>query len=79
MTDLLDIYPADEDRIVVNRVRILLPLPVDGPFDYKAPDGMVLDPGHFVEVPFGPRRVNGVVWPTPVSYTHLTLPTNREV
>ena len=64
MTDLLDIYPADEDRIVVNRVRILLPLPVDGPFDYKAPDGMVLDPGHFVEVPFGPRRVNGVVWPT---------------
>ncbi|MGH6942743.1 MAG: primosomal protein N', partial [Geminicoccaceae bacterium] len=43
-------------------VPVLLPLPLDTPFDYAVPDGLELAPGDFVEVPFGPRHVIGVVW-----------------
>ncbi len=41
---------------------VLLPLPLDGPFDYALSAGMDLVPGDVVEVPFGPRSVIGVVW-----------------
>ena len=41
---------------------VLLPLPLQGPYDYRVPDGMDLNPGDYVEVPLGPRRVAGVVW-----------------
>ena len=40
---------------------VLLPLPLDTPFDY-AVDEVELRPGDYVEVPFGPRQVIGVVW-----------------
>jgi primosomal protein N' (replication factor Y) len=43
-------------------VPVLLPLPLDEPFDYALPAGQSLPPGTFVEVPFGPRHVIGVVW-----------------
>jgi primosomal protein N' (replication factor Y) (superfamily II helicase) len=43
---------------------VLLPLPFDGPFDYRVPDGFELTPGAYVEVPFGPREIVGVVWHT---------------
>jgi primosomal protein N' (replication factor Y) len=44
------------------RVGVLLPLPLPEPYDYRVPDGLPLGPGDYVEVPFGPRRVVGVVW-----------------
>src|SRR5690606_7258799 len=43
-------------------VSVLLPLPLGGAYDYRAPDGLELAPGGFVEVPLGPRRLFGVVW-----------------
>jgi primosomal protein N' (replication factor Y) (superfamily II helicase) len=43
-------------------VPVLLPLPLDEPFDYALPGGESLPPGSHVEVPFGPRHVIGVVW-----------------
>jgi len=43
-------------------VSVLLPLPLVGPYDYRVPDGVVVAPGSFVEVPLGPRRLIGVVW-----------------
>jgi primosomal protein N' (replication factor Y) (superfamily II helicase) len=44
-------------------VPVLLPVPLDQVFDYLA-DGP-LPPGTVVEVPFGPRRLIGVVWEAP--------------
>lgn len=44
------------------RVRVLLPLPLGEPYDYKVPDDLDLPPGAYVEVPLGPRRLFGVVW-----------------
>jgi primosomal protein N' (replication factor Y) len=43
-------------------VPVLLPLPFDAPFDYAPPADAALQPGQFVEVPFGARQVVGVVW-----------------
>ena len=44
------------------RVRVLLPLPLDAPYDYLVPEEMQLEAGAVVEVPLGRRRVPGVVW-----------------
>ncbi|CEF56807.1 primosomal protein N' (replication factor Y) (superfamily II helicase) [Acetobacter ghanensis] len=44
------------------RVPVLLPMPFAGPFDYKAPASMALQPGDIVTVPLGNRRETGVVW-----------------
>jgi primosomal protein N' (replication factor Y) (superfamily II helicase) len=43
-------------------VPVLVPLPLDTPFDYAVDDGRALQPGDYVEVPFGRRQVIGVVW-----------------
>ena len=47
---------------MVSSVPVLIPLPLDEPFDYAVPDEMDLAPGDLVEVPFGPRQVVGAVW-----------------
>ncbi|MEE8245669.1 MAG: primosomal protein N', partial [Alphaproteobacteria bacterium] len=44
------------------RVRVLLPLPLSGAYDYSVPAGLRLEPGAFVRVPLGSREVVGVVW-----------------
>lgn len=46
-------------------VPVLVPVPVDAPFDYRwsLPDPPL--PGSYVEVPFGARRLVGVVWDRP--------------
>jgi primosomal protein N' (replication factor Y) len=44
------------------RVRVLLPLPLDGAYDYRLPHGMAAVPGSYVEVPLGRRSVVGIVW-----------------
>jgi primosomal protein N' (replication factor Y) len=51
-----------DDAEALARVRVLLPLPLDGAYDYKAARGLDLAPGDFVRVPLGSRHVNGVVW-----------------
>ena len=43
-------------------VAVLLPLPVAGPYDYKVPAGLALQPGDFVHAPLGSREMTGVVW-----------------
>ena len=42
-------------------VKVLFPLPLPKPYDYRAPGPLA--PGTFVEAPFGGRRALGVVWP----------------
>lgn len=42
-----------------SRFQVLVPLPAGGPYDYF---GENLQPGDFVEVPFGKRTEIGVVW-----------------
>ncbi|MGH7090738.1 MAG: primosomal protein N', partial [Stellaceae bacterium] len=44
------------------RHSVLLPLPLDGAYDYEASLEMALEPGEFVAVPLGARTVAGVVW-----------------
>jgi len=40
---------------------VLIPLPVDEPFDYVVPDDVALARGDLVTVPLGPRQMTGVV------------------
>ncbi|GEO82236.1 primosomal protein N' [Pararhodospirillum oryzae] len=49
------------------RVAVLLPLPLAGPYDYRAPAGERLAPGLVVRVPLGRREVIGVVWEAPAN------------
>jgi primosomal protein N' (replication factor Y) len=57
----LDAAFSDDDAALA-RVRVLLPLPLEGAYDYKTARGIGLAPGDFVRVPLGSRHVNGVVW-----------------
>ena len=53
------------DRIhapAAGRVPVLLPVALDQTYDYLNPDGLVLEPGCFVLVPFGPQTRIGIVW-----------------
>src|SRR6056297_596843 len=43
-------------------VRVLLPLPLGEPYDYRVPEGLTLAQGDYVLVPLGRREVAGVVW-----------------
>ena len=52
----------EDDDVTAARVRVLLPLPLGGAYDYKALAGAALAPGDFVRVPLGTRHINGVVW-----------------
>ncbi|HJN03885.1 MAG TPA: primosomal protein N', partial [Alphaproteobacteria bacterium] len=45
-----------------SRVRVLLPLPLAGAYDYRPEAFPGLAPGDYVRVPLGPRTVSGVVW-----------------
>lgn len=46
----------------LDRVKVLLPVPLDGPLDYRVPAGQAVAPGAFVQVQLGSRRLIGVVW-----------------
>ncbi|MFO1071824.1 MAG: primosomal protein N' [Geminicoccaceae bacterium] len=41
---------------------VLVPVPLEGPFDYRLESQDRPVPGSFIEVPFGSRRLIGVVW-----------------
>ena len=43
-------------------VPVLVPVPLDGPFDYLLEDGQTPPAGTFVAVPFAGRELIGVVW-----------------
>ncbi|HEX9463723.1 MAG TPA: primosomal protein N' [Alphaproteobacteria bacterium] len=43
-------------------MRVLLPLPLAGAYDYRAAPELGLQPGDFVHVPLGRRHLVGVVW-----------------
>ncbi len=43
-------------------VQVLLPLPFDKAFTYEVPEGMILQKGSYVEVPFRQTKMVGVVW-----------------
>src|SRR5215475_9927287 len=46
-----------------NRLRVLLPVPLPAALDYRGLDGEPPpEPGRFVRVNLGPRRLIGVVW-----------------
>jgi len=59
---LFGVAQEGAERAPPRRVRVLLPLPVPEPFDYRAPADMPLAPGDHVIAPIGPREVLGVVW-----------------
>src|SRR5918998_583353 len=46
----------------VPRVRVLLPLPLAGAYDYKVPSNVTLALGDFVVVPLNHKQIIGVVW-----------------
>jgi primosomal protein N' (replication factor Y) (superfamily II helicase) len=52
----------DIGEVPRRRVRVLLPLPLAGAYDYLAAEGLDVPPGTFVEVPLGRRHLIGVVW-----------------
>ncbi|MFT5681052.1 MAG: primosomal protein N' (replication factor Y) [Myxococcota bacterium] len=47
--------------MLVSFVRIAVSLPVDGLYTYKVPEGLELEIGHTVSVPFGRQKVSGYV------------------
>jgi primosomal protein N' (replication factor Y) len=53
------------DRQDAARLRVLLPLPLAGAYDYLVPSGLAARPGDFVEAPLGGRLAAGVVWDAP--------------
>ena len=49
----------------LDTVSVLLPIPTDRPYSYAVPAEIELQPGDFVQVPLGPRKVAAVVWDAP--------------
>ena len=52
----------EEEEEVIRRVPVLLPYPLQGPFDYRVPPNLHLQPGDVVVVPLNRREEVGVVW-----------------
>jgi primosomal protein N' (replication factor Y) len=44
------------------RVSVMLPLPLDGAYDYRVPHEVNIALGDFVAVPLGNRKLRGVLW-----------------
>ncbi len=61
------------------RVSVLLPLPLEGAYDYRLPPGLVAGPGSFVEVPLGGRVSLGVIWDEAPDAEHVAEGRLREV
>lgn len=56
---------SDKNQSNKKLLRVLLPLPLSGAFDYAFPESLVPpEKGDFVRVPFGNRTMTGVVWDT---------------
>lgn len=48
------------------RVPVLLPVALEQTYDYLLPEGLDVQPGTFVLVPFGPQTRIGIVWDQPI-------------
>ena len=57
---------APEQRAAPARAPVVLTVALDQTYDYLVPEGLELEPGCFVLVPFGPQARIGVVWDAPV-------------
>jgi len=69
-------HPAD-GAAAVQRVSVLLPLPLAGCYDYAVPEMLELEPGAVVRVPLGSRLVPGVVWDADESLTDSPVESAR--
>lgn len=61
-TTVTNSLPSQSGFAPGDRIAVLLPLPLAGPYDYGVGEGQVLQPGDFVRVPLGRREAVGVVW-----------------
>jgi primosomal protein N' (replication factor Y) (superfamily II helicase) len=59
------------------RVRVLLPLPLSGAYDYRVPPESVLQPGEFVVAPLNRKELIGVVWDSLGNLSEPLLPDTR--
>ncbi len=63
MRAMLPPRPHDSNPMVQKRlVDVLVPVAVDTAYSYRAPAGLMLEAGGFVDVPLGTRHATGVVW-----------------
>jgi primosomal protein N' (replication factor Y) len=53
---------AIDAAAAIDRISVLLPLPLAGPYTYRQPPGLAVAPGDFVAVPLGSRVLHGVAW-----------------
>lgn len=53
---------SKQETGTTKRVRVLLPLPLAGAYDYRVPPDLSVIPGDFVQVPLGKQTRIGVVW-----------------
>jgi primosomal protein N' (replication factor Y) len=53
---------TDRPSSATKRVRVLLPLPLAGAYDYRVPEDLAVIPGDFVHVPLGKQTRVGIVW-----------------
>ena len=58
-----------EARAGTQLAPVVLAVALDQTYDYIVPEGIELEPGCFVLVPFGPQSRIGVVWDKPVGET----------
>lgn len=56
----------DEPRGAPVTVPVVMAVALDQTYDYIVPEGVEVEPGCFVLVPFGPQTRTGVVWDRPV-------------
>jgi primosomal protein N' (replication factor Y) len=68
MDSLLEPLERGERRAAL-RAPVVLAVALDQSYDYLVPDGVELEPGTFVLVPFGPQSRIGVVWDCAVGDT----------
>ncbi len=69
---------GDESQLEASRVKVLLPLPLNGPLDYRLPEGAgELVAGTVVEVPLSGRKVVGAVWPAGKNSGGKILPISK--
>ena len=58
-----------EARAGTQLAPVVLAVALDQTYDYIVPEGLEVEPGCFVLVPFGPQSRIGVVWDKPVGET----------
>ncbi|WP_229682478.1 primosomal protein N' [Siccirubricoccus deserti] len=59
------------------RLKVLLPLPLAGAYDYRVPRTLSLKIGDFVVVPLNQRDILGVVWDSPTEGESKPVPDHR--